>query len=291
MADLACFVIMPFRDEFDAVYEVVQKAVAHAIPGEQIDCYCLKEVQAAGRITDDIIDSVNKATLCIADVTGSNPNVMWETGYAMAKDKPTILIAQNLGGLPFDLKVHRVLPYALECPSGLHDSLGEAVRQTLARYEVEPQHTTWHPQDSGVQLIAVTGTMSADQARVKRRVATLLHPYLDTPTMWCCGSNGTVDDIAIEYLVAGKQRVMAVGYHRYDFSETVHRMVQAGRVGFIDASTESVPSALVGPSARDVFFCAKADLVILIWDGASAGIRELIQYFQSNGKNVLIGFI
>ncbi len=54
---------------------------------------------------------------------------------------------------------------------------------------------------------------------------------------------------------------------------------------------EPLPKGLTGPSERDIFFCAKADLVILLWDGESPGTKKLTDYFEQIGKNLLIGFI
>jgi hypothetical protein len=56
MAKMDCLVIMPFQARFDAVFETVRKTAVHPVPGEVIDCYWLKDVHAAGRITDDILD-------------------------------------------------------------------------------------------------------------------------------------------------------------------------------------------------------------------------------------------
>src|SRR5437763_6851866 len=137
MTAMQCLVIMPFQASFDPVFRTVQTTVANAIPEQPIDCYWLKDVHAAGRITDDILNGIQKAALCVADLTESNPNVMWETGYAMALGKPTVLISQDVETLPFDLKVHRVLPYQLDMLPDLGRILSKAVSQTLARYDVK----------------------------------------------------------------------------------------------------------------------------------------------------------
>jgi nucleoside 2-deoxyribosyltransferase len=131
-----CLAIMPFASDFDAVFAIIKVAVSNALPDEKIQCTWLKDTLAAGRITDDILNGIQHSAFCIADVSGNNPNVMWETGYAMALGKPTILIGQSVDALPFDLKIHRVLPYKLAQLDGLADSLAKAVRETLARYEL-----------------------------------------------------------------------------------------------------------------------------------------------------------
>ena len=135
---MKCFVIMPFRQSFDAVFGAVRDAACSSITESDFECYWLKDVHAAGRITDDIVAGLSDAAFCIADLSENNPNVMWETGFAMALGKPTILIGQDVESLPFDLRSHRVLPYSSGDLADLRVRLGEAVRDTLARHELSP---------------------------------------------------------------------------------------------------------------------------------------------------------
>ena len=158
---MQCLVIMPFKGAFDPVYQAVRATVTNAVPGQPIDCYWLKDMYAAGRITDDILESIQKAALCVADLTDSNPNVMWETGYAMALGKPTILISQHFETLPFDLKVHRVLSYQQNALEEFVPHLTKAICQTLARYDVKVSTKVEGLGHIATPVIAVTGSMSA----------------------------------------------------------------------------------------------------------------------------------
>jgi len=288
---MKCFVIMPFKDKFDPVFAAIREAVTRAVPSEEIDCYWLKDIHAAGRITEDIIISLQEASLCISDVTGRNSNVMWETGYAMALGKPTILIAQSRARLPFDLRTHRIHEYKVDDLLELKQYLPEAVRQTMARYEIRTNLEAMKIVRTIPMTIVVTGSMMAKPARIVRRIEEILHPYIGTNSLWYCGSNGTVDDKVIDYLLLRNEQVIAVGYNRYDLSQRIREAVVSGKVQFLDAAVEPLPKGLDGPSERDIFFCSKADMVILLWDGESQGTERLIRYFQDKGKNSLIGFI
>jgi nucleoside 2-deoxyribosyltransferase len=198
-----CFVIMPFREGFERVYETVRAAAANSLPAQTIECYWLKDVHHAGRITDDIVTGLQESSLCIADVTSNNPNVMWETGYAMALRKPTILIGQEVEQLPFDLKDHRILAYSLGRLEDMASTLAESVRQTMARYDIAVPSESDRPLGPVSQTIAVTGTMRAHPARAKRRVVSVLQPYLSEKTLWYCGSVGEVDECAMDYMRPG----------------------------------------------------------------------------------------
>src|SRR5579862_7037626 len=108
-ARATAFVIMPFSPEFDDVYEAIQRAVAEVDAG--LDVVRLDEVRSAGRISDDLVHGIESAALCIADVSGANPNVMWEVGYAAALRKPLIVLNQKSERLPFDIADIRALMY------------------------------------------------------------------------------------------------------------------------------------------------------------------------------------
>jgi hypothetical protein len=291
MSNMQCLVIMPFKAEFDPVYQALQATVAAAVPGQPINCYWLKDVYAAGRITDDILDSIHKAALCVADLTNSNPNVMWETGYAMALGKPTVLISQHVETLPFDLKVHRVLPYQQNALEAFVPLLSKAVNQTLARYDLKVSTKAERREHLTTPVIAVTGSNLADPARVHRRVETLLRPYLALQPLWYCGTGGNVDEAVLDYLLKQKQRAIAVGYHRFHFTAKVRQLVEEDKIQYLDASVETIPRGLKGPSARDILFASRADLLVLFWNGESKGTAKLIEFFQSNMNNVLIGYV
>jgi nucleoside 2-deoxyribosyltransferase len=289
--ELTCFVIMPFRTDFDLIFDAVRDAAAKAVPEDELICTWLKDVHAAGRITDDIHNSIRKASLCVSELTGNNPNVMWETGYAMALGKPTILIAQDVRDLPFDLKVHRVLQYRADQLEDLKCRLVKAIQETMSAYAVRTTTAARAVVRSENRTIAVTGSMNAVPAKVGRRVSAVLEPYLSDNTRWLTGSSGIADEVVLEYLLARGQKAAAVGYHRYDCSEAVRQLSEVGQIEFIDASVESVPASLIGPSQRDSFFCAKADLVVLFWDSASKGTQELKDYFLKNHVTLLVGFV
>ena len=169
---MKCFIIMPFRPEFDAVFKTVKSALEDAQVNESLR---MDEIRSAGRITVDMQAELQAADFCIADLTDLNPNVMWETGYAGALLKPTIVISQSVERLPFDIHDIRVLKYTLDKldkENGLRESLKEAITHTMQRYEL---HRIALPPQTA-KTIAITGSMMAPPDRVLRRLETLLPP-------------------------------------------------------------------------------------------------------------------
>lgn len=290
---MKCFVIMPFAAAFDSVFEVVKDVATSTLADRPFEVFWLKDVQAAGRITDDIVHGLTEAAFCISDLTGHNPNVMWETGYAMALGKPTILIAQDIDSLPFDLKSHRVLTYTPKALDGFRERLEKSICDTLARYQLRSTgatHLSAAPR-AHERTIAVTGTMSANESATCRRIEEILGPFLSENARWLTGSVGNVDIQTIRFLLDRKQRVSAVGYHRFDCAAEVRKLIETRVLNFVDASVEARPKRMTGPTERDVLFCARSDLVILFWDGESKGTRELVRYFQDQGVSTLLAFV
>lgn len=92
---------MPFDGEFDDVYQIGIKESCAAAGAycERVDEQIFEE-----RILDRIYNQISKADVVIADMTGRNPNVFYEVGYAHALGKPTVLLTQEAEDIPFDLK-------------------------------------------------------------------------------------------------------------------------------------------------------------------------------------------
>ena len=74
-------------------------------------------------ILDDIIRMIMEADIVVADLTGFNPNVMYELGIRQAIKGKTICIIkdENLGSLPFDIMQLRTIPYKFDSIAGVDD--------------------------------------------------------------------------------------------------------------------------------------------------------------------------
>ena len=88
-------------DVLDALKEAALRCGIHA---ERID-----EPETNERITDRILESIQKAEHVIVDLTYSRPNVFFEAGYAHALGKIPIYVARQGTKLEFDLKDYPVL--------------------------------------------------------------------------------------------------------------------------------------------------------------------------------------
>ena len=103
-----CFYLGPFSDPFNTIY---RDHVVKAVKSQQFTVERADEVFGTQPIIEDIWEAINSASLILADVTGKNPNVMYEVGMAHTVGKPVIIITQNLDDVPFDLKHYRCIIY------------------------------------------------------------------------------------------------------------------------------------------------------------------------------------
>lgn len=109
------FVVMPFRDDLNPVYDVVRRALT----GKGWSVVRADEISRPRRITDAIVQAILVSDLVIADLTGGNPNVFYEVGVAHAAGRDVLLLTQEKD-IPFDLRIERAVFYD-PTPPGLKD--------------------------------------------------------------------------------------------------------------------------------------------------------------------------
>jgi hypothetical protein len=289
--NLKAFVIMPFDSSFDDVHDVIKSAVAAVDMG--LSVVRLDEFRAAGRISDDLVQEISTAAMCVADVTGGNPNVMWEVGFATALKKPLVVINQKKDRLPFDIADMRAVIYERSAlAKTLKEPLTAAIRETLKRYSVASTTVAVKIKKSTRQSVAVTGTMNCPPDIARSRLEKVLHPYLGREIAWFVGSYGTIDEVAVKLLLdAGEETVTVVGYSAYDISGPMLAMLEEFQaLSFLDASAEQVPTSPGAPSTRDILFAARCSMLVIGWDGVSIGTRKLINWLAKHDKDHLVAF-
>jgi hypothetical protein len=112
------FVAMPFSKQMKDVYRfgILEPVNAAGFLCERVDMEIF-----IGDVLNHMKSRIKTATLIIADLTGANPNVYLEVGYAWGKNRPTLFLAQKSDELKFDVQGHRCIIY--ETISELADKL------------------------------------------------------------------------------------------------------------------------------------------------------------------------
>lgn len=104
-----CFFLCPFSEPFNSIYidHVRPILERHGMTVDRAD-----EIFGTQPIIEDIWEAINSAEVIIADVTGKNPNVMYEIGMAHTIGKSVIIMTQSVDDVPFDLKHYRCIVYS-----------------------------------------------------------------------------------------------------------------------------------------------------------------------------------
>ncbi|WP_295583442.1 hypothetical protein [uncultured Lamprocystis sp.] len=99
---------MPYDEDMQDVYEF-----GICEPVNASGCLCERCDRSAftGEVLDRIRKRIASATVVIADMTGANPNVYLEVGYAWGKGVPVLLVAKKGEQLQFDVRIHRCIYY------------------------------------------------------------------------------------------------------------------------------------------------------------------------------------
>jgi len=103
-----CLVLMPFDEQYKEVYTDIYKPV---FLEHEIDCWRVDEISRPGSITRDIVEGILDADIILADLTSKNPNVFYELGMAHSVGNKTIMTAQSMSDVPFDIANYRVILY------------------------------------------------------------------------------------------------------------------------------------------------------------------------------------
>jgi hypothetical protein len=121
---------MPFDAAFDDVYKLGVKETCERlkISAERVD----EQIFHGQNILDRIYSQIETADFIIADMTGRNPNVFYEVGYAHAKGKICLLLTSDADDIPFDLKHHRHIIYGKSI-----QNLRQSLEKDLAAVKLE----------------------------------------------------------------------------------------------------------------------------------------------------------
>lgn len=102
------FVAMPFAKEFEDRFHY---GIHTAIRNAGYLCERADMASFTGDILHWVKDRIDTAELLVADLSGANPNVYLEVGYAWGKGLPTVLLASDEKDLLFDVRGQRCLVY------------------------------------------------------------------------------------------------------------------------------------------------------------------------------------
>lgn len=123
------FMIMPFREEFNAIYKNVIVPTVNDMNltikrGDDFN-------SVSGQIMSEVWAAINSCRLVIVETTQENANVYYELGIAHTLGKPAILITQGraIEDFPFDIRHLRFIVYDNTIAGG--DKLESDLKQSI----------------------------------------------------------------------------------------------------------------------------------------------------------------
>jgi hypothetical protein len=124
-----CFIVMPFSQEWSAD---VHRILAHACNAVGTRAVRGDDLFTPTDILEDIWQSINAADFVIADITGRNPNVLYELGIAHTLAKPVLILSRSAADIPIDLATRRVILYG-QSRNDWRDDLARSMSEALAK--------------------------------------------------------------------------------------------------------------------------------------------------------------
>ena len=127
-----CFFIMPFRPELHFVWLYLSQ---HIQQKHQVKCLRGDSAYDTVPLHEKILRMIEGADFIVADITGRNPNVMYELGVADNMGKKVIALHQKQEGIdkvPSDVKYKEFILYSLDDHLNLVDQLDRAVDNLLS---------------------------------------------------------------------------------------------------------------------------------------------------------------
>ena len=129
-----CFIVMPFSLEWSGD---VHRTLSGACQTLAVQAVRGDDVFTPTDILVDIWHSLNGADFVIADITGRNPNVLYELGIAHTLAKPVLIISRNAADIPIDLSTRRVILYGqseTDWREDLETKVTKALKEILEAY-------------------------------------------------------------------------------------------------------------------------------------------------------------
>ncbi|ADG39933.1 hypothetical protein LKI_01950 [Leuconostoc kimchii IMSNU 11154] len=164
------FFVSPIGSEGSAerrTSDFVLKSIIKPV-SERLDYETLRSdlINSTNTIDQDIINQLNSADLVIADVTGTNANVMFELGYRFSLKSPLIVIAQSVAELPFDIHNLRVMIYEKELPD--LEKMQSQLEQMIKVFEnFKPESESKNLGEEMGEKMALDAISSGDFSKIK----------------------------------------------------------------------------------------------------------------------------
>lgn len=142
-----CGIVMPIAGmppEYDATHWArVKEVLSEAITSAGFIPRLVSDSEEVGVIHGHIVQNLYDDEIVVCDVSGKNPNVMFELGMRLAFDKPTIIVKDDITAYSFDTSPIKHIPYRkdqrYDDVLNFKQAVANAIKATVKKKE-EDQH-------------------------------------------------------------------------------------------------------------------------------------------------------
>lgn len=140
-----CGIVMPISSAEgypESHWKEVKRILTSAIMDAGFEARLVSEADDVGVIHQRIVQNLYDNPVIVCDISGKNPNVMFELGLRLAFDKPTIIVKDDITqysfdtsviehlSYPKDLRYHKIENFKLE--------LKDRIEKTYQKFEADP---------------------------------------------------------------------------------------------------------------------------------------------------------
>lgn len=132
----SCFVIQEYDDggTFDKRYH---ESIDPALKKAGVEPKRADQMLGLQPVIEKIEVAIESASICVAEVSTDNPNVWLELGYALALDRPTVILCDKSrrARLPFDVQHRPVIFYRTDSRSGFDELESKLIKNVQAEID------------------------------------------------------------------------------------------------------------------------------------------------------------
>lgn len=165
---VSCGLVMPISaldgctaEHWAEVKTIVSEAI-EAIEEPTYQVRLVSDADEVGVIQKRIVQNIYNSDIVVCDVSGKNPNVMFELGMRLAFDKPTVIIKDDKTDYAFDTGIIEHVPYPRDLRFtrivDFKEVLAQKVRQTHRVARDNPDHSTFLKNFGKFQVATLTET-------------------------------------------------------------------------------------------------------------------------------------
>jgi len=133
----SCFIIQAFDGgKYDRRYsETIRPALLKA----NVEPQRADEILGLNPVIEKIEAAIDAAAICVAEVSEDNPNIWLELGYALALNRPTVILCDKAvrPRLPFDIQHRPVILYRTDSRSGYEELERDIIKYVTNQLSTE----------------------------------------------------------------------------------------------------------------------------------------------------------